>query len=76
MNPITQKEKEIVIARLEVLSPELHFCLGANNLNFSRDEIIKEIENNSEVGREFIKVDMDFLRALKDGSLMAALTSA
>jgi len=73
---IIEKEKELVLARLEVLSPELHFSVGANNENFSRNEMIEQIETDTEAGREFIKIELDFLRAFKDGSLMSSLTTA
>lgn len=78
MNPqvtIAQKEKELVLARLEVLSPELHFSVGADSESFSRNEMIQQIHNNTEVGKDFIKVELEFLRAFRDGSLMNKLVT-
>ena len=72
---IAQKEKELVLARLEVLSPELHFSVGANSESFSRNEMIKQINDNTEVGKDFIKVELEFLRAFRDGSLMNNLVT-
>jgi hypothetical protein len=72
---IKEKEKEVVIARLEVLSPELFFSVGSDGKGFSREELIEEINKNTEIGKNFVKSQFDFLRALKDGSLMATLTS-
>ncbi|MEK9167934.1 MAG: hypothetical protein AAB769_01220 [Patescibacteria group bacterium] len=72
---IAQKEKELVLARLEVLSPELHFSVGADSESFSRDEMIKQINDNTEVGKDFIKVELEFLRAFRDGSLMNNLVT-
>ena len=74
-NNILQKEKELVIARLEVLSPELHFSVGSDSESFSRDEIIKQINENTEIGMDFLKVELEFLRAIKDGSLMNSLVT-
>jgi len=73
---IEDKEKEIVIARLEALIPEMSFFSGNNFQNFTRDEMINEIKKNSEIGREFIKIEMSFLRALKDGVLIKQLNEA
>ncbi len=70
---ISKKEKELVIARLEVLSPELHFSVGSDSKNLSRDEMIQQIMEDSAIGKEFVKIDLNFLRALKDGSLMKEL---
>lgn len=73
---ISQKEKEIVIARLEVISPEeLFFSVGSDNKSFSKDELIEEINKNTEIGKNFVKSQFEFLRALKDGSLMNVLTA-
>ncbi len=70
---IFEKEKELVIARLEVLFPEYCFASGNGSKGFSRDAMIKEIRQSSEIGVEFVKVDMEFLRALKDGTLLKRL---
>lgn len=72
---ISQKEKELVLARLEVLSPELHFSVGANGKSFSRDEMMAQINENTDIGKDFIKVELEFLRAFKDGSLMDSLAA-
>lgn len=72
---ISQKEKEIIIARLEAVSPELFFSIGSDNKSFSNKELIEEINKNTEIGNNFVKSQFEFLRALKDGSLMNTLTT-
>ena len=72
---ILQKEKEVIIARLEATSPKLFFSVGADNKNFSTKELIEEINKNTEIGKKFVKSQFEFLRALKDGSLMNVLTA-
>ena len=72
----SQEEKDLIIIRLETLSPKLHFSSGADSQNFSRDEMIKEVKNNTKVGKEFVATELEFLRAIKDGSLMKVLTSS
>ena len=73
---LEEREKEIVIARLEVLVPEMSFASGDNFKSFTRDDILKEIKKDSETGKDFIKTEMEFLRALKDGSLIKKLNEA
>lgn len=70
---ISEKEKELVVARLEVLYPEYCFASGAGMRSYSRDEMISEIERGSTVGMEYVKVDMEFLRAFKNGTLLKKL---
>jgi hypothetical protein len=69
---ISEKEKQLILARLELLTPNLHFASGGF-LDYSRDDIIKEVSNNSEIGKDFIATEMEFLRAFKGGSLIKEL---
>lgn len=70
---VSQEERDLILARLEVLSKELHFASGSNFEDFSRDDMIKQIKDNTEIGKEFVATELDFLRAAKDGSLMKTL---
>jgi hypothetical protein len=72
---ITQKEKELVVARLETVSPELFFSVGSENKSFSKEDLIEEINKNTEIGKNFVESQLEFLRAFKDGSLMNVLTA-
>ncbi len=74
-NNKNKQEKEIVLARLEVLSPELHFSDGKNKHDFSRNDMIKEVQNDTEVGKDFVATEWKFLRAIKDGTVMRLLKS-
>ena len=72
----SQEEKDLILYRLEVLSPELHFASGGNFQDFSRDDMIKQIKNNTKVGREFVATEFEFLRAVRDGSLIKMLNTS
>ena len=74
-NSITQKEKELVIARLEVVFPELSFFVGGQDQSFSKEDLINEIKRDTDIGKDFIKTQLEFLRAIKDGSLMKVLVA-
>lgn len=69
---LKKKEIELVIARLEMLSPDVYFSSGdnSNGSNISRNEMIQHVRNNDKIGKEFIETDLTFLRALKDGKLL------
>jgi hypothetical protein len=69
------KERELIIARLEILSPEIHFSSGNSDKTLSRDEMIDHINKNDKVGIEFVKIELNFLRALKSGELMKRLVA-
>lgn len=72
---IEEKEKELIIARLEVVSPEFSFSVGSESKSFSKSELIEEINRNTEIGKDFVKAQFELLRALKDGSLMNVLVT-
>lgn len=42
--------------------------------SYSRDEIIEEIRKDTEVGKMFVKVEMDFLRAVSSGKIYKELS--
>ena len=67
---ILEDIKELVIARLEVLSLDKKFSIGSNEKEFTRDELIESVKNEDEIGQKVIDLELTFLRALKDGTLL------
>lgn len=67
---ISEDVKELVIARLEVLLPDKKFSIGSNEKEFTRDELIESVKNEDEIGQKVIDLELTFLRALKDGTLL------
>lgn len=63
---ITNEIKKIVIARLEVLPENKKISIG-NFGEFSKDELIDNVNKNSEIGNKIIEIEMEFLRAMKKG---------
>ncbi len=58
--------KELVIARIRSLPDETGISVGSAG-NFSKDELIHHIEQNDEIGRKIVKVELAFLQKLKEG---------
>lgn len=61
--------KELVIARIDVLPPNVKVSIGAEG-EFTKSELIERVKNGDVVGRKIIQVELSFLRALKDGILL------
>lgn len=57
---------EIVKARLSTLPPDAVLSIGSLG-ELKRDQIIKEVENNTEIGKKVIEVQLEYLRMLKEG---------
>ena len=58
--------KELVIARIKSLPDETGISVGSAG-NFSREEIIRHVEQGDEIGRKIVEVELAFLRKLKEG---------
>lgn len=73
----SDKERDLVIERLIILSPTMRFSVGdvGGNHTFTPAQLISEVSKGTPVGKDYIKTQLDFLRALKDGSLMNILTA-
>jgi hypothetical protein len=71
---IIQKEKELVISRVLASSPNLRFSVGDGNYEtLTREELIEHVERFDEIGKGFVKSQMEFLRAIKSGELLKTL---
>ena len=72
----SQEEIDLIILRLEAQSSKLYFASGVDFQGFSRDAMIEQIKDKTKVGKEFIKTELEFLRAIKDGSLNKELSAS
>lgn len=73
-NPSTLEAKEIhedikklVIERIKASSDDLRISLGSNE--YTKEEILKNIEEENELGKEFIEIQMEYLRDMAKGAI-------
>ena len=59
---------ELVIARLQTLPLDREISIGSEG-SFTRDEVIKHIEEGDDIGKKMIEIELNYLRALKEGLL-------
>lgn len=69
---IPEDLKDLVIARLDVLSPHKRIHIGSLG-DFTKDELIERVKMGDEIGQQIAKIELAFLRALKDGTLLQEL---
>jgi len=68
---LEELQKAIVIERLRQAPPSVKVSFGSTNGDFmSRDELIREIEKNSEIGQRIVKIHIEYLKAFKKGLLL------
>lgn len=58
--------RKLVIARLKLSSPDTLKSIGSMG-TFTRDELIERVEKGDEVGETITNIEMEWLRALKNG---------
>lgn len=63
---ISEDIKELVIARLDILSPNRKISIG-NYGEFTKEEIIQHVKKGDAVGNKMIEIEMEFLCAIKEG---------
>lgn len=65
---ITSAAKDLVIARLRTVPPDIELVVG-NDGAFSSSDLIKKIQEEDHIGLEFVEAELEILRAWKQGGL-------
>ncbi len=55
--------KKLVKERLSAMPPNVSFSIGSFG-DFTRDELIQEVESESEIGKETIYMQINFIRKM------------
>lgn len=55
--------KLLVKKRLQAMPPDISFSIGKFG-DFSRDELIQEVEKESEVGKDIMEMQINFIRKM------------
>lgn len=70
---ISEDLKNLVLERLDKLPPSKRFFIGSDKNGFKKKDLMEHVEKEDEIGKDIIDMEMSFLRALKDGTLLRAL---
>lgn len=66
---IEEIQKNIAIERLRQAPANLSISFGSQGEFMQRDELIKEIEIGSEMGKNIVNIQLEYLKAFKRGFL-------
>lgn len=58
--------KKIVIARLEIFPSDMRISIGSAG-EFTKQELIDNVEKGTAVGEKIIEIQLNYLRSLKEG---------
>ena len=59
----TKDIKNLVKQRLESMPPEISFSIG-NYGDYTRDQLIQEVEQGSDIGKEIMEMQVSFIRKM------------
>jgi len=59
--------KKLVLARIQTASDDLRIAIGSSE--YTKEEMIKNIEEENEVGKEIIDIQMEYLRDMAQGAI-------
>lgn len=65
-------KKEIVIERLRQAPSTIKVSFGNSGEFMNRDEMIKDVTNNTEIGKRIIKLQLEYLKAFKKMAFMGS----
>ena len=71
---ISEALRDLVTERLDLLSPDLVISIGSSG-TFTKSELIDHVQKGDDVGKTIVKMEMNFLMALKDGTLLQEMIS-
>ncbi len=71
---IDSEIRELVLSRLEVMSPDTIKSIGGEGI-FSKGELIEHVRAGDKIGRVIEQVEIEWIRAMKDG-IITHLTEA
>ena len=63
---ISDDIRNLVIARLDSLPSDKKISIGSKG-EFSKDELIEHGKKGDDIGRKIVEVELEFLRAMKEG---------
>lgn len=71
---VSEKLKETVIMRIEAIPSNLKLSIGGGE-SMSKEEMIKHIQKEDEVGRQIVMSHLSFLKAVANGEFTKAISS-
>ena len=67
---LKELKKEIAIERLRQAPPSIKISFGMDDGKFlNRDELIEQVEKDTEIGQKIVKIQLEYLKAFKRGLL-------
>ncbi len=63
---MNQELKDLVIVRLETLPSNRKISIGSFG-EFGKEDLIRHVKEEDEIGKKIMQIELEFLQALKNG---------
>ena len=73
-NKINQEIKETIIARIDAQPSNLRLSIGSSG-SLTKEEMIEHVKKEDEIGKQIIRVHLNFLKAIANGEFVKAVNS-
>jgi len=61
--------EKIVLERIRNMAPNVKIALGSKGGFLGKSDLIKEVTNNTPIGKKIIEIQLRYMRALKEGTI-------
>jgi len=59
--------KKIVVERIKSMAPNVKIALGSKSGFLGKEELLKEVRENTAIGKKIINIQWRYVQALKEG---------
>lgn len=59
---------ELVLARLDTLPSNARISIGSD-VSLTKQELMKHVKNDDEIGKKIVEIQLNYLRFLKEGKI-------
>ncbi len=69
---IEDMKKEIALERLRQSPLTVNVSFGSDGKFMNRDELIEQVEKNTEFGKRIVNIQIEYLKAFKKGIIISS----
>ena len=59
--------RKIVLERIKNMAPNVKIALGSKGQFLNKDDLLKEVANNTPIGEKIVKIKLRYMQALGEG---------
>ncbi len=63
MAVLAEEIKKLVVARIQTMPPTMKLSIGSSG-SFSKDELIKHVEKEDDIGKKIVEMHLKYLRSV------------